>query len=252
MIIHLAGLQIPTCKADPLLGARVNVLGTLNVFEAARALRGQVRSVVYASSAAVAGRVSDYRGAIADAAPHVPRTHYGVFKTANEGNARVYFDDHGVQSIGLRPLVVYGVGREVGISSAPTKAIKAALLGRPFRIGFRGPTGFAYCEDMAATFIACAQAEPHGALALNMQAAIDTVERFVSYLETAIPSARGLITYGGEPLPVAYDFAYDGLEALLGRGSVPFTPLEAGIEATARLFGELKAQGRLHDRDLAG
>lgn len=31
-----AGLQIPTCRANPLLGAKVNVLGTLNVFEASR------------------------------------------------------------------------------------------------------------------------------------------------------------------------------------------------------------------------
>src|SRR3954449_6977580 len=26
-IIHLAGLQVPTCRADPMLGAKVNVLG---------------------------------------------------------------------------------------------------------------------------------------------------------------------------------------------------------------------------------
>src|ERR1041384_3686198 len=32
-IIHLAGLQVPTCKADPVAGAFVNVIGTLNVFE---------------------------------------------------------------------------------------------------------------------------------------------------------------------------------------------------------------------------
>jgi nucleoside-diphosphate-sugar epimerase len=36
-IIHLAGLQVPTCRADPMLGARVNVLGTLAVFEAVKA-----------------------------------------------------------------------------------------------------------------------------------------------------------------------------------------------------------------------
>src|SRR5690348_11142116 len=35
-VIHLAGLQVPTCKADPVTGALVNVAGTLNVFEAAR------------------------------------------------------------------------------------------------------------------------------------------------------------------------------------------------------------------------
>ena len=33
-LIHLAGLQVPTCRVDPMLGAKVNVLGTLAVFEA--------------------------------------------------------------------------------------------------------------------------------------------------------------------------------------------------------------------------
>src|SRR5712692_2339501 len=52
-IIHLAGLQVPTCKADPVAGAFVNVIGALNVFESAKAL-GLAR-VIYASSAAVFG-----------------------------------------------------------------------------------------------------------------------------------------------------------------------------------------------------
>src|SRR5690349_15720781 len=30
-VIHLAGLQVPTCKTDPIGGAMVNVVGTLNV-----------------------------------------------------------------------------------------------------------------------------------------------------------------------------------------------------------------------------
>ena len=54
-ILHLAGLQTPTCRAQPILGARVNVIGTLAVFEAALALKDQVERVVYASSAAVHG-----------------------------------------------------------------------------------------------------------------------------------------------------------------------------------------------------
>src|SRR5262245_65091351 len=37
-LLHLAGLQTPTCRADPVLGAKVNVIGTLAVFEAAVAL----------------------------------------------------------------------------------------------------------------------------------------------------------------------------------------------------------------------
>ena len=53
-----------------------------------------------------------------------PTTHYGVFKRANEGNARVYYLDHGLNSVGLRPLTVYGVNRDTGLTSDPTKAKK--------------------------------------------------------------------------------------------------------------------------------
>ena len=35
-ILHLAALQVPFCRADPVAGARVNVVGTVAVFEAAR------------------------------------------------------------------------------------------------------------------------------------------------------------------------------------------------------------------------
>src|SRR5262245_9337160 len=44
-ILHLAGLQVPVCRANPLLGANVNVLGTLSVFETAVALKSQVMRV---------------------------------------------------------------------------------------------------------------------------------------------------------------------------------------------------------------
>src|SRR3954447_4695584 len=54
-LLHLAGLQTPTCRANPVLGAKVNVIGTLAIFEAALPLKDRVRRVVYASSAAVHG-----------------------------------------------------------------------------------------------------------------------------------------------------------------------------------------------------
>ena len=54
-VLHLAGIQVPFCAADPLRGAMINVVGTLNVFEVARRRRDLVRNIVYASSAAVFG-----------------------------------------------------------------------------------------------------------------------------------------------------------------------------------------------------
>jgi nucleoside-diphosphate-sugar epimerase len=52
-VIHLAALQIPFVRANPPLGARVNVVGTVNVFEAVARRRDRIGSLVYASSAAV-------------------------------------------------------------------------------------------------------------------------------------------------------------------------------------------------------
>jgi len=247
-IIHLAGLQIPLCRSNPVLGARVNVLGTLNVLEAARVHKERIRGVVYASSAAVAGAATDYEGPIQDNAQHFPRTHYGVFKTANEGSARVYGHDFGIASVGLRPLSVYGVGREVGITSGPTKAIKAAVLGREYRIPFSGRTAFNYVEDVAAAFLGCARADLKGARALNLRGEIVTVEEFVKAIAAAVPGAERHIHAAGAPLPVAYDFLESGLEALLGR--VQHTPLEEGVRRTAEQFRRLQSRGKLNERDL--
>jgi nucleoside-diphosphate-sugar epimerase len=246
-IIHLAGLQVPACRADPLAGARVNVIGTLNVFEAAR-LVPSVQVVAYASSAAAGGGPEDYLGPIHDDARQVPRTHYGVFKAANEGNARVYHLDHGIQSVGLRPLVVYGPGREIGLTSGPTKAIKAAVLGRPYRIGFTGLTGFLYVSDAADLFLACARSRPGGAVALNIRGEVAPVEEFAGIIEAEVPGAK--VTCEGPPIPIAYDFEEKGLEDLLGKGAIPRTPLRKGILTTLEIFRSLYREGRLHDRDL--
>lgn len=275
VVIHLAALQVPACRSDPAAGAIVNVAGTLNVFEAVRRTEGRVRSVVYASSAAVAGPGDDYdcAGPIPDDARHRPRTHYGVFKAANEAGARVYWLDHGIPSAGLRPLTVYGVGRELGITSGPTKAIKAAVLGRPYAIGFRGTTGFHYAEDVAAAFVACARAlleggaAPReasrrqlegaraplgGAHALNLRGEILDVEEFVRILGDEIPGAASLIRVEGDPLPIAHDFDQGGLDGfLMGAGeTLPRTSVAEGIRRTADRFRELRERGRLGDEDL--
>ena len=63
-IIHLAALQVPFCKASPPLGAAVNVVGTVNVFEAAK--RVGISPVIYASSMAVYGGADLYGPEVQD------------------------------------------------------------------------------------------------------------------------------------------------------------------------------------------
>ena len=49
-IIHLAALQVPFCAADPTTGAKVNVVGTVNIMEAAR--QNSIKRIAHASSMA--------------------------------------------------------------------------------------------------------------------------------------------------------------------------------------------------------
>ena len=243
-VIHLAGVQVPTCKADPVTGAIVNVAGTLNVFEAARQLG--LKRVVYASSAAVYG-MNDDDVALDESAQCEPTTHYGVFKRANEGNARVYFLDHGVSSVGLRPLTVYGVNRDTGLTSDPTKAMKSVVLGRPFHIRFGGATDFQYVADTAAAFIACADHAPDGAHVFNLHGETVTVDRIANFINTF--SANGdLITFGGPPIPIGAAMDDSAIRRLIG--SLPSTPLDSGISETIARFAALRDAGRLDTGDL--
>jgi len=241
-IIHLAGLQVPTCRANPRLGAMVNVVGTINVFEAARARGKDLQGLVYASSAAVFGPEEDYGATPLDeSALLLPETHYGVFKQCNEGNARVYYKDQQLSSVGLRPYAVYGPGRDFGITSGPTKALKAAVAGRAFEIKFGGAVSMQFVDDTAKTFIACAESRKSGARAYN-------VEGFIQAVEELYPRFKGLIRCTSNVLGIASNLAEHGLRDEIG--TVPTTDLKAGIQVTTQIFERLQAEGRLDLADL--
>ncbi|NOZ26488.1 MAG: NAD(P)-dependent oxidoreductase [Chloroflexi bacterium] len=248
-IIHLAALQVPACRANPLRGAQVNVIGTLNVLETARRFAGQIQRVVYASSAAVYGPPHLYESEpVAEAGPLSPATHYGVFKLCNEGNARVYWQDHGVSSIGLRPWTVYGVGRDQGLTSDPTRAIVAALLGRRFHIGFGGRTDMQYVEDVARTFVACSLVSYQGAGVFNLRGDVVTVEEIIDAIEATIPGARQLITHADAPIPIAPSLDGSALRERLGE--IPHTPLREGVARTAEAFRQLLFERQISPAEL--
>ena len=145
--------------------------------------------------------------------PLVPSTHYGVFKCCNEGNARIYFQDHGISSIGLRPWTVYGVGRDLGMTSEPTKAIKAVLLGRPYHINFGGWSDFQYVDDVAKTFVNCLDRPYTGAKSYNLRGAVVTLADFHKALCAVLPEAAKLVTVGTTQIAIAYDLSDAGARA---------------------------------------
>lgn len=246
-IIHLAGVQVPVCRANPRHGAMVNVVGTINVFEAAKNSGGQIKKVVYASSAAVFGEAEDGR-AVSESDAGGMTTHYGAFKRCNEDNARVYFLDHGINSVGLRPLTVYGPGRDFGMTSDPTKAMKAAVIGRPFHIRFGGKTDFLYVADCADAFIRSAKVELQGAHVFNLHGETVPVADVVTEIETRIPSAKGSITVAETAIAMPSHLDDSAINAALG--PVPHTPLARGVRETVERFKLLLAEDRLDTSDL--
>ncbi len=239
-IIHLAGLQIPFCRANPSLGAAVNVTGTINIFEAARA--AGVSGLAYASSLAALGPASDYNTwPLPDEAVPQPRTLYGSYKVANENSARVYAADWGIGSVGLRPAVVYGVGRDQGVTADFAKAVLASVAGRPFHIRTGGMIPMQWASDVAGMFIGCADAGVETARVCNMRNDVVTVGDFVAALKMVVPGAEVTFDEGDFPFPADLDDT--GLRTVLG--TVPHTPLAEALAQDAELFAGLLEKGQI-------
>ncbi|MDB5075023.1 MAG: NAD-dependent epimerase/dehydratase [Chloroflexi bacterium] len=250
-IVHLAAFQVPFVRANPIQGARVNVEGTTIVFEAAKRHKDHVRGLVYASSAAVYGPASAYPpGPLAHDAPFGPTTLYGVYKQANEGTAQIYWQENNIRSIGIRPYIIYGPGRDQGMTSTPTKGMLAAVVGRQYDIRGLGAAVFHHAEDAADVFIRAARAEADGATVYNLGGSEARVQDIVAAIEAAAPEARGLITF--DPNPPATISSVDGrpLEAVVG--PIAWRPLAEGVKQTMEDFRAAVKAGTIDvDRVLA-
>lgn len=221
-VIHLAGVLTPDCAAHPVRGAQINLIGTLNVFEAAQA--EGIRQVVYASSAGVYGP---------DDAQHpFPMTHYGAFKLATEGSARAYWHDRQIASIGFRPFVVYGPGRETGVSAGPSLACRAAARGEACTVGYTGAAGLIYVDDVAQAFEQALLTPVQGAHVYNLVGETATVDEVMAEIRRQVPGAQ--LQAEGPPLTIAPGLSEEGLAQLLpDRQS---TRLAQGIAATLQHY----------------
>lgn len=240
-IIHLAALQVPFCKANPPVGAAVNVVGTVNVFEAAK--RAGIGRVVYASSMAVYGGAELYGPEVKDGDPLHPLNLYGVYKEANEGTARIYWQDDGIASLALRPYTIYGPARDQGMTSTPTQAMLAAAKGEAYHISFGGTCGYQYADDVAKTFIALARLPYEGAGVFNIRGSVAHMTELVAAIEAAEPGSAGKITFEDTPLPFAEAQNDEPLQALLD--GVPHTPLSEGVAQTIAHFKQALAAGKI-------
>ena len=229
-VVHLAALQVPFCRADPVLGARVNVVGTVNVFEAVKARLDRIPGVAYASSAAVYGPADP--SPAPESGGTAPATLYGVYKLANEGTARLYWDESSVPSIGIRPFVVYGPGRDQGLTSGPTAAMLAAARGESYEIPYGGRAQYDYAPAVAEAFVRAASS-PTGAVVANFPGVRASMAEVAAAIEAATPEPVR-VTWREEPLPFPAELEAVALERALG--PLPQPSLAEGVRETMARF----------------
>ena len=221
-VINLAGLMTPDCSSNPILGAKVNLLGSINVFEALK--KNNNKFLVYASSAGVFGQKDHYYP--------FPETHYGAYKLAVEGVARAYLNEDGISSVGIRPYVIYGPGREVGGTAGVTLACKAAKQGDSYTVNFSGKAGFVYVQDVVDLVEMSIAQIPSGALTFNINGITADVSDFINLIKKNIPLSD--IGIEGDPLTVVDEIR--GNEPSKTFKKFKYTSLEDGIKRTIDFY----------------
>jgi len=142
--------------------------------------------------------------------------------------------------------VIYGPGRDQGMSAAPTIAVLAAFKGQAYTVNFSGPVAFVHVEDAAARFIGAIAQPQSGAHVFDMRGTPAEISQVVSLIENQIPGAS--VAINGDALPFPYAADDGALDAHIG--AEPYRSMSAGIGDTIEIFKRAENRDILTD-DLA-
>ena len=165
IISHQAAqLEITKCLDDPLDDLRTNLVGTINVLEAAR--QAGVSKIVNASSACIYGQAQN-PPSDEDAAPHNPNWSYGASKLAAEKYAQIFSHDYGFSVFSLRYGITYGQREWYG--RVLTIFLKRLLENKPPVVFGAGDQlrDFVFVADVVRIHRACVESRLEGAHSFN-------------------------------------------------------------------------------------
>ena len=146
----------------------------------------------------------------------------------------MFWADEGVASIGIRPYVVYGVGRDQGMTAGPSLAMAAAARGEGAEIAYGGTAQYDFAPDVGRAFALAARAATEGAHVANFPGEPSSMAEVVAAIEQAAPEVAGRITSRDERLPFPEALESRLLETLVG--PLPRTPLAEGVRRTIEHF----------------
>jgi nucleoside-diphosphate-sugar epimerase len=232
-VIHCAAIvSVLSSVSSPIQSVRVNIEGSLNVFEAMRL--GNVKRCIHISSEEAYGA---FRAAkIDETHPLDPAMPYGICKVAVEQLGRTYRDLHGLEVINLRPSWVYGPG--LPRSRIPKNLIEAALAGEALHIpsGADSAIDHTYVDDAVAAILAALDHPRHRYDAYNVGSGTAvTVSELIAIVRELIPGAKLSVGPGpyrhGDQVEIVRKGALDVSRAAAAFGWHPRFDIRAGLTA---------------------
>ena len=231
-IIHCGAISGPMVARDnPYLIVQSNIVGTANVLEFAR-VKG-MRRVVYCSSVSAFGNTPAGLDLVPEDVVLKPTSVYGASKAAGEQLLEGYRQQHGVDSVSLRPGWVYGPGRTT--DCAIRTMIEDAQAGRPtsFPFGRDFYRQYVHVQDVADAILLALDAKelPRRSYTINGGTYL-TLGDVAAIVRKVLPSARIEMGPGGDPIDdVQTRFDLSAAERDLGFR--PRIGLEEGIRSYA-------------------
>ena len=249
VVYHLAAqMDVRRSVADPVYDAGVNVLGSLNVFEAARAAGAGV--VCASSGGCIYGEPDDDQLPLDEQVVGRPSSPYGISKRVMEDYLHFFRAAYGLRFIVLALANVYGPRQDPHGEAGVVAIFGSALLAGRECLVFgdgRQTRDFVYVGDVVSAFLAAGAALERGE-AVGERFNIGTgVETDVLTLQAAMAATAGVPSppvlrpaRAGELLRSCLDSGKAG--TLLGWG--PVVGLEEGLtETVAFMRAELSRSG---------
>jgi UDP-glucose 4-epimerase len=236
IVFHLAAqIDVRVSVANPILDAKVNILGSLNVLEGC--LDAGVKKVVFASSGGtIYGTPEEIP--TRESAPQVPESPYGVAKKAVGDYLHYYREAHGLESTALALANVYGPRQDPHGEAGVVAIFAGKLLNgeTPVIFGDGAQTrDFVFVDDIVDAFVRAS--ERGGGLLLNIGTGTETSVVELYEAMARLVNHRGEARHEPARLGELARSALDPSRAEIHLGWKPWTTLDDGLSATLAHFG---------------
>jgi nucleoside-diphosphate-sugar epimerase len=239
-VIHCAAVVgVLSSLGSPTTIVRINIEGSLNVFEAMRL--GGVKRCIHISSEEAYGAFRADK--IDETHPLDPVLPYGICKATVEQLGRSYRDLHGLEVVNLRTSWVYGPG--LPRDRIPKNLVDAALAGRKLHIptGAQAAIDHTYVDDVVAAILKALDHQHHRYDAYNVASgAAPTVSDLVAIVRELVPGAELSVGPGpyrhGDRVEMVRKGALDVSRAAAELGWKPRYDIRTGLAAYVRAMRE--------------